>query len=86
LEDKSKQNLINSDSVAHWRKTQRLVLLRCLLGGGYLDFGEGPEEEDPQGPKLVNRRLSSGWGRFVGMTYPKTRANKKNVVSTTPFG
>jgi hypothetical protein len=51
-----------------------------------LDFGEGPEEEDPQGPKLVNRRLSSGcWDRFVGVTY-KTNDNKKNVVSTTPFG
>jgi hypothetical protein len=42
------------------RGTQRLVLLRFLLGGGYLDFGDGPEEEDPQGPKLVNKRLSSG--------------------------
>jgi hypothetical protein len=33
-----------------------------------LDFGEEPEEENPQGPKFVNRRLSSGWDRFVGVT------------------
>lgn len=48
-----------------------------------MDFGEGPEEENPKGPKFVNKRLSSGCDRLVGVTYPKTRQNN---VSTTPFG
>jgi hypothetical protein len=48
-----------------------------------LDFGEGPEEEDPQGPKLVSRRLSSGcWDRFVGVTYQKQMTTKK--MSSAP--
>jgi hypothetical protein len=64
------------------RGTQKLLLLRCLLGGGCLDFGEEPEEENPQGPKFVNRRLSSGWDRFVGVTYPKTKHNKN--MSSAP--
>jgi hypothetical protein len=43
-----------------------------------LDFGEGPEVEKPQGPKLVNRRLSSGcWERLDGVTYQKQVTTKK---------
>jgi len=41
--------------------TQKLTL-RYL--GGYLGFGEEPEEGTPQVPKLVNRRLMRGSGRF----------------------
>jgi len=60
---KVKSNQLSMKS--RWRTgvkglTQKLLLLRCLLVGGYLDFGDEPEEENPQGPKLVSRRLSSG--------------------------
>jgi len=45
-----------------------------------LDFGEGPEEEEPQGPKLVNKRLSSGCARFVGVTcQTKKKKTTKNI-------
>jgi len=50
------------------RRPQRLLLLRCLLEGGSLAFGEWADEEEPQGPKLVNKRLSSGCDRFDGVT------------------
>ena len=51
-----------------------------------MDFGEGPEEEDPQGPKLVNKRLSSGCDRFVGVTYQKQVTTRKMSSAPTPFG
>lgn len=44
---------------------QKLLRLGYRLAGANLDFGEAPEEE-PQGPKLVNKRFSSGCARFVG--------------------
>ena len=47
---------------------QKLLRLGYRLAGANLDFGEAPEEE-PQGPKLVNKRLSSGCARFVGVTF-----------------
>jgi|SRR6266702_2748485 len=51
--------------------TQKLLRLGYLLAGANLDFGEAPEEE-PQGPKLVNKRFSSGCcARLVGVTCQK---------------
>jgi hypothetical protein len=46
---------------------QKLLRLGYRLAGANLDFGEAPEE-DPQGPKLVNKRFSSGCARFVCVT------------------
>jgi hypothetical protein len=77
---------VMSTMSTHWHKTNynsEVLLLRCLLVGGCLDFGEGPEEEDLQGPKLVNKRLSSGWDHFVGITYQK---QMKMSSAPTPFG
>jgi len=52
-----------------------------------LDLGEGAEEEEDQGPKLVNKRLSSGCARLVGVTYQKQNTTTQNsVISTTLFG
>jgi hypothetical protein len=65
---------INEDS-------QRLLLLRCLLWGGCFNLGEGPEEEDPQGPKLVNKRLSSGCDRFVGVICQHQPKQKQIIIS-----
>jgi hypothetical protein len=48
-----------------------------------LDFGEGPEEEEPQGPKLVNKRLSKGWARFVGVTC-QTQKQQQKTLSLAP--
>jgi hypothetical protein len=83
LQDREKQK----------QRPQRLLLLRCLLEGGSLAFGEWAEEEEPQGPKLVSKRLSSGCDRFVGVTCQKnreqqnkTKNNKKKLVSATLFG
>ena len=42
-----------------------------------MDFGEDAVEEEPQGPKLVNKRLSSGCDRFVGVTCQNNKTNKK---------
>jgi hypothetical protein len=60
------------------QRPQRLLLLRCLLEGGSLAFGEWAEEEELQGPKLVNKRLSSGCDRFVCVTCQKNETTKQN--------
>jgi hypothetical protein len=81
---------IESGTSVHEKRKQRpqkLLLLRCLLCSVCLDLGEGAEEEEDQGPKLVNKRLSSGCARLVGVTCQKQKTTtQNNVISTTLFG
>ena len=65
--------------------TQKLLRLGYLLAGANLDFGEAPEEE-PQGPKLVNKRFSSGCcARFVGVTCQTKNQQQKTLLSAPRY-